>query len=87
MDSSKNGMWIIPFIKFGMVRINLFYVLKSNLHQRNKNDKIYEPYTYCIIIKTTRCDHVTLDNVFFFISLQHPKYTESGYVTIVITSV
>ena len=32
MDSSKNGRWIIPFKKFGMVNVNVeIFLLLSNL--------------------------------------------------------
>ena len=30
MDSAKNGRWIIPFKKFGMVRVNMLIFLKWN---------------------------------------------------------
>ena len=30
MDSAKNGWWIFPFMKFGMVRVNVFECAYKN---------------------------------------------------------
>ena len=40
MESSINGWWIIPFKKFGMVRVNM----KSRLCQKGRNAKNEEKW-------------------------------------------
>ena len=55
MDSAKNGKWIIPFKKFGMVRVNsrLQYItyaasVKSKLIDSQMN--IYATHFYTFIL-------------------------------------
>ena len=35
MDNAKNGRWIIPFLKFGMIRINKSFLQNDMLRPQD----------------------------------------------------